>query len=374
MTEIENDNIENMRITLIKRNNKDYLIVVGANKSRDFVIFLIQRSSNVYCNKYVLEDFAKINFFKIYLGFGFRQCIEIMIDLLKQKKDLINLEEEENIQIKLSLDIEIGVVGMNLNLPKERIEFLLKNHSIEQEIKNNLMWNGVLNLLQEKEDDQKKIKEQENKINQLTREQNIIKNEEKLKIHPYIGNNFNNINDLKQSKIISEQNIKSLDFVIQRLKIMNTNNELKGLNFIMLYSGKLHGDKSQKFHERCDNHKNTLVLIKTKSNSIFGGFAGKTWNSLEMGRKKDFKSFLFSIDTQRIYNPKLESKYHLFCSDSDGPCFYAFSINNNYFDNGGYCDEIYKCNYDSFEEEYELNKGVKYFTIEELEIYEVKYV
>jgi hypothetical protein len=222
MTEIENDNIENMMIMLIKRNNKDYLIVVGANKSRDFVIFLIQRSSNVYCNKYVLEDFAKINFFKIYLGFGFRQCIEIMIDLLKQKKDLINLEEEENIQIKLSLDIEIGIVGMmNLNLPKERIEFLLKNHSIEQEIKNNLMWNGVLNLLQEKEDDQKKIKEQENKINQLTREQNIIKNEEKLKIHPYIGNNFNNINDLNPGTVVPDNKKILLDHLTRARGLEN---------------------------------------------------------------------------------------------------------------------------------------------------------
>ena len=142
----------------------------------------------------------------------------------------------------------------------------------------------------------------------------------------------------------------------------------------MLYSAKINGDKSQKFHELCDNHKNTLVLIKTDLNVIFGGFAGKMWNSLELGRKKDIKSFLFSFENKKIYNPKLDSKYHLFCSDNDVPFFYAFSVDNLCLQNGGFCDEIYKCNYDSFETEYELNNGSKQFKIDELEVYEVKFI
>ena len=370
MNENLNDDFQIIMIMILKRNNKDYLLAIASNKPRDFALFLIQESSNVYCNRYVLEDFEKINFFKIYLGFGLRQCIEIMIDLLKQKEKLIILEEKESIQIKLSLDIEIGVVGMNLNLPKERIELLLESDKVEQKTKNYIIWHSLLHLFKEKEDDLKKLKEQENKINQLNQELNNIKNEEKLKIHPYIGN-FILRNDLQKSNIISEDNIKNFDFVQQRLKIHNLDKEL---NFIMLYSGKINGDKSQKFHELCDNHKNTLVLVKTKTNNIFGGFAGKTWNSYEIGRKRDVKSFLFSIETKRIYNPKTDSKYHLFCSDLDGPCFYAFSIDNNFFEKGGFCDEIYKCNYDSFENEYELNKGEKYFKIEDLEVYEVKYI
>lgn len=80
------------------------------------------------------------------------------------------------------------------------------------------------------------------------------------------------------------------------------------------------------------------------------------------------------MDNQKIYNPKIDSKYHLFCSDNDGPCFYAFSIDDKCLQNGGFCDEIYKCNYDSFESDYELNKGIKKFKIEELEEYEAKLV
>ena len=45
-----------------------------------------------------------------------RECIDIMINLFQEKKDKITLNEEENIKIKLSLDIEIGVSGIDLIL------------------------------------------------------------------------------------------------------------------------------------------------------------------------------------------------------------------------------------------------------------------
>lgn len=34
-----------------------------------------------------------------------------------------------------------------------------------------------------------------------------------------------------------------------------------------------------KFHESCDNKSHTLVLIKTKSSRIFGGYTPLSWNS-----------------------------------------------------------------------------------------------
>ena len=370
MSENENEEIQIIMNILIKKNEKNYLVVIASNKPRDYAIILVQQSSFIYCSRYGLEDFKKINFFKNYLNFGLKHCIEILINLLKEKKFSINIEEEENKLLKLTLDIEISVVGMNLNLPKEKIEIILENDNVDQIIKNNLIWHSLLYLFQEKEEDQKIKLEQENKIKQLTQEIVELKqNLEEKKLTPFLYENNNIKNDLTKSKIITEYNIKNFEFVKKRLKIFNKD---KTLNFQLLYSAKINGDKSQKFHEFCDNHKNTLVIIKTNLNIIFGGFAGKTWNSLELGRKKDIKSFLFSFDKQKIYNPKPESKYHLFCSDNDGPCFYAFSVDDLCLHNGGFCDEIYKCNYDSFETEYELNNGAKPFKIDELEIYEVK--
>ena len=357
---------------MIKQNDKKYLIIIASNKPRDSAIILIQQSCFVYCSKYILDDFKKINFFKNYLNFGLSQCIEILINLLKEKKHLIKIIEEENFVVKLNLDIEISVIGMNLNLPKEKIEITLGKDNIEQSLKNKLLWSTLQYFFKEKEEDKNRILEQENKIKELKNEIFQLKqNLEEKKLSPLLLEDNNMRNDLRKSKIINESNIKNFEFVKRRLKLFNKD---KKVNFQLLYSAKLNGDKSQKFHEFCDNHRNTLVILKTDLNNIFGGFACKIWNSLELGRKRDFKSFIFSIGSQKIYNPKPDSKYHLFCSDNDGPCFYAFSVDNLCLENGGFCDEIYKCNFDSFETEYELNNGIKTFKIEELEVYEVKLV
>ena len=357
---------------LINNNEKDYLIIVASNKTRDYAIILIQQSSYIYFRKYFLDDFKKINFFKNYLSFGINQCIEIMINLFKEKKELINIEEEENNQIKLSLDLEISVVGMNLNLPKERIELILLNDNCEFEIKNNLIWKSILYLFQEKEKGEKIILELENRIKELTKNIYELKqNMDEKKLTNYFLEDIKNKYELNKGNIINEYNEINFEFVKKRLELINKD---KKLNLLMLYSAKINGDKCQKFHHFCDNHHNTLIIIKTDKNIIFGGFAGKTWNSWELGRKKDIKSFLFSLNKKKIYNSKPDSKFHLYCSENDGPCFYAFSVENFCLQNGGFCDEVYKCNFDSFENDFELNDGVKKFNISELEVYEVKYV
>ena len=122
--------------------------------------------------------------------------------------------------------------------------------------------------------------------------------------------------ELNKGNIINEFNEINFDFVKKRLESINKE---KKLNLIMLYSAKKNGDKCQKFHQFCDNHHNTLIIIKT-DNNIFGGFAGKI-SILGIGRKKDKKSFLFSLNKKKIYNSSPEKKYHLYYSENDGPCF-----------------------------------------------------
>ena len=157
---------------MIKQEDKNYLIIIASNKSRDSAIILIQQSSFIYCSKYILDDFKKINFFKNYLNFGLSQCIEILINLLKEKQNLIKIIEEENYLVKLNLDIEISVVGTNLNLPKEKIEIILEKDNIEPNLKNKLLLSALLYLFRVKEEENNKILEQENKIKELTN--NII--------------------------------------------------------------------------------------------------------------------------------------------------------------------------------------------------------
>jgi len=297
------------------------------------------------------------------------------------------LDEDENIKIKLSLDIEIGVSGIDLSIGKETIEFTLINDYNDQIIKNSLIWFSVLFLFQEKENCKKLELEQKNEIMKLVQQnedlRGMIEELKNYKVKEYIceGNILNNNKikdkddddeDFSQSEIINKSNIDDFNFVTEKI---NSIFEGKKMRFKKIYSATKNGDSSQKFHELCDNHYNTLILIQTGTNNIFGGFTSKVWNSMELGRKKDSKSFLFSLNQKKIYNPSLDDsikiKYHLFCSENDGPCFYAFSIENNCLKNGGFCDEISKCNYDTFKTEYELNNGIKNFKVRQLEIYEI---
>ena len=349
---------------LIKKENKNYVLAVASNKTRDFVIIIVQQSSYIYCKKYTLEDIIKINFFKNYELLS--NCIEIIVNLFSSKKDLILLEEEEEKKVKINLDIEISVSGIKLSLGKERIEFILPNDDVDQVIKYNLIWYNILFLFQEKEENENLRKEKETKIEKLNQEISDLKAiiEElkmaKLNINLYHNkitnnNNINKDNNCDKSQIINELNIQKIEFIKQKIKnIFN----VKKLTFKMIYSAKTNGDTSIKFHEFCDNTNNTLVLVRTDTNNIFGGFTSKTWNSMELGRKKDQRSFLFSINRQKIYSPILDDlnnqRYHVFCSDTDGPCFYAFSIENFCLERGGTINEINKCNFESFEKEYEI--------------------
>ena len=367
---------------LIKRENKNYVLAVASNKTRDFVILIIQQSSYIYCRKYILDDLTKINFFKSYQNYGLSKCIEIMVNLFLTKKDIILIEEEEKKNIKMNLELEISVSGLNLSLGKEKIEFNLPNDDVDQVIINNLIWYNILFLFQEKEEFEKYKIEKEQKIEKLNRDifdlKAIIEELKmaKLDINLYNNKITNNIfykeNNFDKSQIINNLNIQKIEFIKQKIKNLFN---VKKLIFKLIYSAKVNGDTSYKFHEFCDNISNTLILICTETNNIFGGFSSKTWNSMELGRKKDSKSFLFSINKHKIYNPILEDsenqRYHLFCSETDGPCFYAFSIENLCLKNGGTCDEIKKCNFEKFEEEYEINDGKKDFRIKELEIFQI---
>jgi len=66
-----------------------------------------------------------------------------------------------------------------------------------------------------------------------------------------------------------------------------------------LYQATIDGDWPLKFHLKCDNIPNTLVIIKSAGNRRFGGFTSQTWQSDSNGAFKDDKNaFLFSLDKQ----------------------------------------------------------------------------
>lgn len=147
--------------------------------------------------------------------------------------------------------------------------------------------------------------------NFLIKENNRLTNEIKELKKKYIKNN--------DSVIMKEKDFELINFALKSR--MNKNvKELK-----KLYQASIDGDGPINFHSRCDNIPNTLVLVQSKGNRRFGGFASIPWFS-SGGWKTDKKSFLFSFDKQKTYSFKSDRDQNIFGNPEYGPTFEELTI------------------------------------------------
>jgi hypothetical protein len=143
---------------------------------------------------------------------------------------------------------------------------------------------------------------------------------------------FKIVDRLKISEIVefpfkSERYLKVVGFESQMIKdypmILK---EFEKKRWKLLYLGSRDGFGASNFHRKCDNERNTLTLIRTTKDFIFGGFTPIAWDS-SSGDKPDNSglSFLFSLKNPRNDEPhkfKLKSgKNAINCSSSYGPLF-----------------------------------------------------
>ena len=66
----------------------------------------------------------------------------------------------------------------------------------------------------------------------------------------------------------------------------------------LLYRASEYNFESSKFHKHCDGKAPTLVLIRSKSQNLFGGYSTAAWISSDGSCSKAPGSFLFSLDKQ----------------------------------------------------------------------------
>lgn len=62
--------------------------------------------------------------------------------------------------------------------------------------------------------------------------------------------------------------------------------------FKLIYRASRDGFEAKNFHKKCDSIGNTLVVIKSSENTIFGGFTKVKWSS-SYGWESDITSFIF---------------------------------------------------------------------------------
>jgi len=93
---------------------------------------------------------------------------------------------------------------------------------------------------------------------------------------------------------------------------------------VLLYRATRDGFEASSFHSKCDGKANTVTIIKTNSNYIFGGYTSAAWNG-HVGRITDSAAFIFSLRRNGVsYSDKFgvtQSDYAIYSLINYGPTF-----------------------------------------------------
>ena len=213
----------------------------------------------------------------------------------------------------------------------------------------------------------KQISALNNRVSTLEKENINLKT--KLSIfEKYLTPQINDQIKLKE-KILSDiiTNINELDVINKRLLRQN-----KRTVYTLIYKATRDGDKAQTFHTMCDSYNHTVVLIKTLKGRRFGGYTYEKWEGEDVN-KVDNRSFLFSIDKQKVYNV-IRNEEAIGCYKLNGPdfCGWQIVIQDNFLTNKQCYTGEKETNFRT-DEDYELNGGEKYFGVQELEVFQVKW-
>jgi hypothetical protein len=151
----------------------------------------------------------------------------------------------------------------------------------------------------------------------------------------------------------------------------------------LIYRASRDGFAVSSFHSKCDNIANTVTIIKTLSNSVFGGFTSAKWTS-NGGWTYDSNAFIFSL--RRSGNSNKERfnvtypNYAIYSDSSYGPVFGdgvdifvkdSSNTNENSYSNIGHSYQLPKnITFESVEAQSYLSGSYRWKTTE-IEVYQV---
>ena len=350
--EKDNKNIDFKFEKKLLLENVNYLIKFGKFKSEQEELIIFVKEENIISSGYYQESFSLDNLQKLSKCFRFFDTIDETIDGLKE------VIEDNKISIKKDLDVLNFIVKLNRGGKGEEEVNLKLN-------KNSLSTGKIVESLIEQINEMKKeIKENKEEMNEMKKE--IKKINEKLDILFKEKAKADGID----SKIIKKN--EELNLISDRIK----NTELlknKKIKYKLLYRGTRDGMNPSSFHQKCNSIPQTVSIVQTTKGYKFGGYAEKTWENNNGIWIKDDKSFVFSIDHMKIYN-HVQGKTAILHNNDYGPtfdcCIYLikdFSNNQNYtYDK----NNTNKC-FSGFNRDYELNDGEQYFSLTEIEVFQV---
>lgn len=98
------------------------------------------------------------------------------------------------------------------------------------------------------------------------------------------------------------------------------------VQYKLLYRATDDGFSVVDFHQKCDHIPNTLTIIMSEEENIFGGFISTEWDSAYSGYKMDNNAFIFSLVNKDETPMVLEVQYPEYAIYNDntlGPTFGA---------------------------------------------------
>jgi len=103
------------------------------------------------------------------------------------------------------------------------------------------------------------------------------------------------------------------------------------MKFKLLYRASGKNYTNVNFHSKCDNIPHTIVIMKSDTGKIFGGYADQTWDNSN-GYKISSKVFIFDLKEKKQYLQVNTQSNSMYCAMTSGPVFghrFDFNITEN---------------------------------------------
>lgn len=248
----------------------------------------------------------------------------------------------------------------------ERITEKTNDNENEDEMKNIYFQNKNINLSNQDEDASsnftQSLKDMEELNNKFIKKEEKF-DEEELEVEEEFEEESQSINN----KYMNSDIVKSP--MEESMLLDKLGNHGKTIKLKLLYKASLDSDRAEVFHNKCNKAKSTIVFIETINGNRFGGYTTQSWEGDGID-KKDENAFVFSLDKLQIYNI-ISQQPAIGCYPKYGPVFLGcqIKVNDNFFVKGG---TTYRKNINyAINSDFELNDGIKFFGIKDLEVFEV---
>ena len=248
----------------------------------------------------------------------------------------------------------------------ERITEKTNDNENEDEMKNIYFQNKNINLSNQDEDASshftQSLKAMEELNNKFIKKEEEF-DEEELEVEEEFEEESQSINN----KYMNSDIVKSP--MEESMLLDKLGNHGKTIKLKLLYKASLDSDRAEVFHNKCNKAKSTIVFIETINGNRFGGYTTQSWEGDGID-KKDENAFVFSLDKLQIYNI-ISQQPAIGCYPKYGPVFLGcqIKVNDNFFVKGG-TNYRKNVNY-AINSDFELNDGIKFFGIKDLEVFEV---